>query len=144
MPIDPSARRLLDMLAAGGMGDITAVTPHQMRDSFRRLARSVDIKGVAVEMIESGHLPGPDGPQPYRLYRPRGGIIPVLVFFHGGGCVYGDLETHDGLCRTLAAGSGAAVIAIDYRRAPEHRFPAALEDCLCGNTLDRDDQAHAA
>lgn len=118
--------------AAGGIGDIDAMTPQQMRESFRALARSVDVKGVAVESVENRSLPGPGGWLPYRLYRARQGIAPVLMFFHGGGGVFGDLETHDGLCRMLCAESGCAVIAIDYRRAPEHKFPAALDDCYAG------------
>ena len=134
MPLDPSAKRLLDMLAAaGGMGDIATVSPQQLRDGFRRLSQSVDIKGVVLGKIEPGTLPGPGGALPYRLYRPlprREGDLPALIFFHGGGGVFGDIETHDGLCRTLTAESGCAVISIDYRRAPEHRFPAAVEDCL--------------
>ncbi|HLH93973.1 MAG TPA: alpha/beta hydrolase [Xanthobacteraceae bacterium] len=130
MPLDPSAKRLLDIFAAGGMVDVASISPQQMREGYRRLARSVDIKHVAVESVANGFLPGPDGPLPYRLYRARPGIVPALVFFHGGGCVFGDLETHDGMCRMLSAASGCAVIAIDYRRAPEHRFPAALDDCF--------------
>jgi acetyl esterase/lipase len=131
VPLDPSAKRLLGMLAAGGMADIAATTPQQMREGFRRLAQSVDIKGVSVGAIEDGELPGPGGALPYRLYRPRQPAarpLPALVFFHGGGCVFGDIDTHDGFCRMLAAESGCAVISVGYRRAPEHRFPAAVED----------------
>jgi acetyl esterase/lipase len=134
VPLDPAAKRLLDMLAvAGGLGDIAAMSPQQMRDGFRRLAQSVDVKGVPVGKIEDGVLPGAAGALPYRLYRPQRPAAqpsPALVFFHGGGCVFGDIETHDGLCRTLAQESGCAVISLDYRQAPEHKFPAALEDCF--------------
>jgi acetyl esterase/lipase len=132
VPLDPSAKRLLDMLAAaGGMPDIAAMTPQQMREGFRRLARSVDLKGVPIGTIQDGELPGPGGPLPYRIYTPQQPAarpLPALVFFHGGGCVFGDIDTHDGLCRMLAAESGCAVVSIGYRRAPEHRFPAAVED----------------
>jgi acetyl esterase/lipase len=131
VPLDPAAKRLLDMLAVGGMADIATMTPQQMRDGFRRLAQAVDVKGVPIGKVEDGELPGPGGPLPYRLYRPQHPAalpLPALVFFHGGGCVFGDVDTHDGLCRTLAAESGCAVISIGYRRAPEHRFPAAVED----------------
>jgi acetyl esterase len=131
VPLDPAAKRLLDMLAAGGMADIDTMTPQQMRDGFRRLAKAVDVKGVPIGKIEDGELPGPGGPLPYRSYRPQHPAalpLPALVFFHGGGCVFGDIDTHDGLCRTLAAESGCAVISIGYRRAPEHKFPAAVED----------------
>jgi acetyl esterase/lipase len=132
VPLDPSAKRLLDMLAvAGGMADIAAMTPQQMRDGFRRLAQAVDIKGVPVGKTEDGELPGPGGTLPYRIYRPQQGAaqpLPALVFFHGGGCVFGDIDTHDGLCRMLCAESGCAVISVGYRRAPEHKFPAAVAD----------------
>jgi acetyl esterase len=132
VPLDPSAKRLLDMLAAaGGMPDIAAMTPLQMREGFRRLARSVDLKGVPIGAIQDGELPGPGGPLPYRIYTPQQPAarpLPALVFFHGGGCVFGDIDTHDGLCRMLAAESGCAVVSVGYRRAPEHRFPAAVED----------------
>ncbi|HEX7441909.1 MAG TPA: alpha/beta hydrolase, partial [Caldimonas sp.] len=82
---------------------------------------------------------GPHGPIPLRLYLPlaapnddavAGGARPVLVYFHGGGWVIGDLDTHDTLCRELANGSGCAVVAVDYRMGPEHRFPAAVDDCI--------------
>jgi acetyl esterase len=65
---------------------------------------------------------------PVRVYRPEEGDLPALVYFHGGGWVVGSLDSHDALCRTLAARSGCALVAVDYRLAPEHRFPAALED----------------
>ncbi|TWG07391.1 alpha/beta hydrolase [Saccharopolyspora dendranthemae] len=83
-----------------------------------------------VERVEDRHIPGSYGVQvPVRLYWPsdRTGL-PVLVYFHGGGWVLGDLESHDGLARTLANAVGAIVISVDYRLAPEHRYPAAVED----------------
>jgi acetyl esterase len=132
VPLDPSAKRLLDMLAAaGGMADIATMTPQQMREGFRRLAQAVDVKGVPVGRIEDGELPGPGGPLPHRIYWPQHPVaqpLPALVFFHGGGGVFGDIDTHDGLCRMLCAESGCAVISLGYRRAPEHKFPAAVED----------------
>ena len=145
MPLDPSAKRLLDMLAAaGGMPDIAAMTPQQMREGFRRLARSVDLKGVPIGAIQDGELPGPGGPLPYRIYTPQQPAarpLPALVFFHGGGCVFGDLDTHDGLCRVLCSESSCAVISLSYRRAPEHKFPAAVEDSYAATLWVHD---HAA
>jgi acetyl esterase len=90
-------------------------------------------------------VPGPDGLDlPARLYVPRGtvGPSPLLLFVHGGGWVYGDLESHDGVCRFLTEQSGVRVLAVDYRKAPEHRYPAALDDCfaayswLCDHAAD--------
>jgi acetyl esterase len=132
VPLDPSAKRLLDMLAAaGGTADIAAMTPQQLREGFRRLAQSVDVKGAPIGKIEDGELPGPGGALPYRIYRPQQPAArpsPALVFFHGGGGVFGDIDTHDGLCRMLCEESGCAVISVGYRQAPEHKFPAAVED----------------
>ncbi|MFS2056229.1 alpha/beta hydrolase, partial [Variovorax sp. CT11-76] len=76
---------------------------------------------------------GPHGPIPVRIYRPLAsgaGPLPVLVYYHGGGWVIGDLDTHDVLCRELANDAGCAVVAVDYRMGPEHRFPAAVDDVL--------------
>jgi acetyl esterase len=81
---------------------------------------------------EDRRIEGPAGEIPLRLYTPvdaRGDALPGLVFYHGGGFVIGDLETHDDLCRCLANGSGCRVVSVDYRLAPEHPFPAAVDDC---------------
>ena len=89
---------------------------------------------------------GPHGPIPLRLYHPQPAAQrerppPVLVYYHGGGWVIGDLDTHDTLCRELANGSGCAVVAVDYRMGPEHRFPAAVDDSLAATRWVHD---HAA
>ena len=129
VPLDTAAKRLLDMLAAGGMADIATMTPQQMRDGFRRLAKAVDVKGVPTGEIVDGELPGPGGPLPYRIYRPQHPAalpLPALVFFHGA-AAFGDIETMTGSAARWRQ-SGCAVISIGYRRAPEHRFPAAVED----------------
>src|SRR5439155_3916883 len=79
--------------------------------------------------VEDLTLPAADGtPLAARLYAPSIATLPVLLYLHGGGFTIGNLETHDSLCRQLALRSGAAVLALDYRLAPEHRFPAAVED----------------
>ncbi|HEX6704907.1 MAG TPA: alpha/beta hydrolase [Albitalea sp.] len=84
---------------------------------------------AALARVEDLHLPATDGtPLPARLYAPATGSLPVLLYLHGGGFVIGNLETHDSLCRQLARRSGAAVVALDYRLAPEHRFPTAVDD----------------
>ncbi len=99
----------------------------------RQLMESMNVligAGEEVQHVEDRELPGPAGPIPTRLYRPAGdGPLPLLVYFHGGGWVLGGLASHDDVCRSLANGAGCAVLAIDYRLAPEHRFPAAVDDC---------------
>ena len=80
--------------------------------------------------LKSGTIPTPNGDLPIRIYTPEGdGPLPVLVFFHGGGWVVGNLESHDATCRALTNAAGCITIAVDYRLAPEHKFPAAPEDC---------------
>jgi len=87
--------------------------------------------GSALPSVEDALVPGPGGDIAVRVYRPslaKG--LPAVVYAHGGGWVLADLELHDGTCRDIAAQSGAVVVAVDYRKAPEHPFPAAFEDCL--------------
>jgi acetyl esterase len=87
----------------------------------------------ALDSVEDGALPGPEGEIPVRIYRPRASAavgLPVLAFFHGGGWVFGGLDSHDAVCRILAHEAGALTVSVDYRLAPEHAFPAAYEDCL--------------
>jgi acetyl esterase len=104
----------------------------------RRLYR--DTRGAltpdppAVEYVQLMMAPGKSGPVPFRTYRPKGAgrdeILPALVYFHGGGWVIGDLDTHDVVCRTLCNAARCAVFSVEYRKAPESPFPAAVEDCF--------------
>jgi len=131
MTLDPAAKRFLEMIGAASAPEIAALSPAEMRERFRRLMRLVGPASPPIGRIDDGELPGAAGPVPFRTYTPSenvDGCLPGLVYFHGGGCVFGSIETHDGLCRMLANGSGCRVISIGYRLAPEHRFPAALED----------------
>jgi acetyl esterase/lipase len=132
VPLDPAAKRLLDMIASGGgMAEISRMRPQEMRESFRRLVQTVDIRNAPVGKACNGEWPGPGGSLPYRMYvapLPAAQPLPALVFFHGGGCVFGSIDTHDGLCRLLSSESGCAVVSVGYRQAPEHKFPAAVED----------------
>ena len=95
-----------------------------------------------VGKVEDRSIPGRDGPLALRIYTPAGrGPFPILAFFHGGGWVIGNLETHDAPCRALANAAGCIVVAVDYRLAPEHKFPVAPEDCYAATRWVAD---HAA
>jgi acetyl esterase len=128
--LDPELAALLAFLAESGQPPMSEQTPAEARASFRALA--VDLRDPALlpemESVRDVTVPGGAGDRPARVYRPRTGDLPTVVFFHGGGWVIGDLDTHDLTCRTLARDAGAVVVSIDYRLAPEHRFPAALDD----------------
>jgi acetyl esterase len=129
MPLDPQARMLLDQMQSMGTPPLHTMSV----PDARQLMESMNVligAGEEVQHVEDRELPGPAGPIPARLYRPAGnGPLPLLVYFHGGGWVLGGLASHDNVCRSLANGAGCAVLAIDYRLAPEHRFPAAVDDC---------------
>jgi acetyl esterase len=91
-------------------------------------AMAPQVEGEAVKHVEDRTIPGPAGEIPIRIYRPADGTLPALVYFHGGGWVIGNLDSHDLVCRMLANRSGAVVISVDYRLAPEHKYPAAADD----------------
>ena len=117
------------MVAASGEPKLWDLTPPEARRKVVELTRVVECK-EAIGKIEHRTLPGPAGPLPFRVYTPMaandapsGGVI----FFHGGAWVLGDLDTHDCLCRILANESGCRLVSVDYRLAPEHPFPAAVE-----------------
>ena len=132
-PLDPRAKRVLDMVAAGRSGVASELTPRDLRASMASLANAVDLRNVAVESADDCSIPSPQGPLAIRVYSPldaRDSLLPALIFFHGGTGVFCGLDTHDGLCRMLAASSGCRVISVDYRLAPEHPFPAAIDDGL--------------
>lgn len=111
-----------------------AKTAPHMRKALRRAAPHLDAKAPPLEEVRDLAIPGPAGDIAARLYIPPGSAspAPTVFFTHGGGYVIGDLDTHDILCRRLAAKSGCRVLAIDYRLAPEHAFPAAVEDAQAG------------
>jgi acetyl esterase len=132
MPLDRRARRLLDMLSATGSQPADGSRVADRRAALVELASTADDVSTRLS-IEDREIPGPSGPIPIRLYAPpelSSHLSAGLVFFHGGGWVAGGLDTHDGLCRRLCEASGCRVVAVDYRLAPEHPFPAGLMDCL--------------
>lgn len=127
MTLDEDTRKLLDMLAAAGMGDLSDLTPEQAR--ALRLSPP-PAQPTPVGAVEDRTIEASGEPLTLRIYRPakilsRG----ALVYFHGGGWVIGDLDSHDETCRRLCAGAGLAVVAVHYRRAPETTYPGAAEDC---------------
>lgn len=131
MPLDPHAKKLLEMLNAAGPADVSRLAPQDMRADFERLARMVGVAGVVVDAAEDRALPGPGGPIPIRVYAPKdsgSATLPGLIYFHGGGGVFGSIESHDNFCRVLANAATCRVVSVGYRLAPEHRFPAAVED----------------
>ncbi len=132
MPLDAIVKGLLDQMAANPMPKLWEVPPAQGRELYRMISQTLEPQGLAIGKIENMSFPGPGGDIKLRVYTPVAGgstALPCLVYFHGGGWVIGDLDSHDALCRTLANESGARVVAVDYRLAPEHKFPAAADDC---------------
>ena len=133
MPLDPHAKKLLETLNAAGVADMSRTAPQEMRQNFERLAAMVGLNGVPVDAVEDHDLSGPGEPIPIRLYAPKGSgvaTLPGLIYFHGGGGVFGSIASHDSLCRALANASACRVVSVGYRLAPEHKFPAAVEDAF--------------
>jgi acetyl esterase len=129
MPLDPQARLLLDQMASMGTPPLHTMSVPDARAMMESINALLG-QGEEVAHVEDREIPGPAGAIPTRLYRPEGTApLPFLVYFHGGGWVLGGLGSHDVVCRSLANASGCAVLAIDYRLAPEHIFPAAVDDC---------------
>jgi acetyl esterase len=128
MPLDPVARLLLDQIAASSVPSIENLPVGQARAIFEAMSKN-RVEPLALARVEDRRIPGPAGEIPVRIYTPEGEApLPVLAFFHGGGWVIGSLESHDALCRAIARAVPAIVVAVDYRLAPEHPFPAGLED----------------
>ncbi len=127
MPLVPEYQAMLEALAAEPGPPIVEMTPDEARALYRMMRPLNDALAVG-EVIER-RVPGPAGEVPLRIYRPQApGPHPVLVYFHGGGWVIGDLDTADAACRDLCETAGCVVVSVDYHLAPEHRFPAAVDD----------------
>ena len=130
MPLDPQVKRFLDRLAAATPRGAGTLTIAERRASIERLS-ALGGEPEPVARIEKRSIPGPIGALRVWIYTPAGarmGLLPGLVYFHGGGFVAGSLDTHDGICRSLANASGCRLVSVDYRLGPEARFPAAVED----------------
>jgi len=129
--LDLQADALLKQAAEQGAPDIADLPPEQCREFFKDFIVSVDAKPADIQ-IDNQTIPGPASNLDIRIYTPNQGSNkkPVLIYYHGGGWVIGGLDAYEGLCSSLATKSGCIVVAVDYRLAPEHKFPAGLEDCI--------------
>ena len=129
--IHPDARAMLDLAARSTEPPLETLPSLEARKIADLRVTNAPLKKAAVAAVRDFSIVGPAGPLTLRLYRPTTAPThPVCLFFHGGGFMFGNLETHDSLCRALAARSGVALVAVDFRLSPDHKFPAALEDCL--------------
>ena len=140
--LHPQARALLRLIEERGVPPTHKLSPAEARTTYRERRFFTQPAPPEVGLVRDLQADGPAGPIPLRLYRPKGSSptesLPVLVYYHGGGWVIGDLDTHDTLCRELANGAGCAVVAVDYRMGPEHRFPAAVDDSFAATRWVRD------
>jgi acetyl esterase len=129
MPLNPQAKAFLDQAAAAGAPPLNTLPLAEARQALKSLF--VPEQKEVVAKIEDRKIPGPGGYQiPIRIYAPASTTpLPLLVYFHGGGWVLGDIDSHDATSRELANKAGCIVVSVDYRLAPEHKFPAAPEDC---------------
>ncbi|MGB3683751.1 MAG: alpha/beta hydrolase [Rubrobacteraceae bacterium] len=145
--LEPDLQLTLSLLERRGAPPLETLSPPEAREAFRRQVAVSNGPPVSVGGVRDLEIDGHAGKLAARLYSPDepvsqlGGRPPLIVFFHGGGFVVGDLDTHDAPCRLLCRHAGAQVLAVDYRLAPEHPFPAALED---GQAALRWAAAHAA
>ncbi|MEX2254487.1 MAG: alpha/beta hydrolase [Acidimicrobiia bacterium] len=131
MPVAPELQPYVDGVNGADLRPIFESPIEQVRDQSALFAHMGAKDAEPVEVVEDRTLPGPAGDIPVRVYDPDpGATSPVVAYFHGGGFVMMDLDTHDRVCRRLANAANAVVVSVDYRLAPEHRFPAALDDCM--------------
>jgi acetyl esterase len=128
--LDPTVLLLLEAIQAEGGPPLESLPPAEARKLAAESLQPVGGTPEPVRSIENLRIPGPAGEIPIRVYMPDAPAPrPALVYFHGGGWVVCDLDTHDVVCTALARRAGAVVVAVDYRLAPEHKFPAAVIDC---------------
>jgi acetyl esterase len=130
MPLDPAAVGLLEQMEAAGLPPLNELSPPEAREAAEGFAALAG-PGEDVAEVTDRSVPGPGGEVPVRVYRPANAPAPApcLVYFHGGGWVIGTLDSTDTICRAVANRAGCVVVSVDYRLAPEHPFPAPLDDC---------------
>jgi acetyl esterase len=137
MPVtlDPDAAAVFKAFQEAGRPPYESVSPVEARELYLKGRLVTNPEPPELKSVQPLAIPSPAGIIPARIYTPlrlrqNGGLAPALVFFHGGGWVIGDLDSHDVVCRKLADGGQLVVIAVDYRLAPEHKFPAAIDDAI--------------
>ncbi len=143
--LDPQVKALLERMAAAGRPPLYTLNAPVAREEYRNARKALAPDAPAIAASDDRSIPGPHGPIGIRCYRPAGTqsaeLLPALVYFHGGGFVVGDLDTHDVVCRALGNAARCAVVAVDYRLSPKHKFPCAVDDCVAAT---RWIAAHAA
>ena len=130
--LDPQAKMLIEKAESAGNPELYTLDPVAARKQFLELSSAVAIEPDEVGSVEDRWIKGSQQNIKIRLYRPSDASdkLPVIIYFHGGGWVIGDLDSHDSVCRKLCSGSGCVLVSVDYRLAPEHKFPAAVDDCF--------------
>ena len=137
--LDPQARALIDLIEQRNLPAVHTLSPADARAMYRDRRFFTQPEPPAMAEVRELRT---DGGVPLRLYRPvADGVLPVLVYIHGGGWTIGDLDTHDVLCRQLAAGAQVAVVSVDYGLGPERRFPAGVNDCVAATRWVRQQAA---
>ena len=139
MPLDPQAQQVLDQLAALGLPPAHTVSPQEARENMKKRPR---VDGPEVAKVEDRAVSWRDAEVPVRIYTPAGtGPFPILIWCHGGGMVVGDLETADATARHLTVETGCVTVSVDYRLAPETKFPGACDDCYAAAVWASDNAA---
>jgi acetyl esterase len=138
MALDPQVKAVLELVAKAGRPAYHTLSPKEARQLFIETRPAATPTPPEIGSVRDIAASSPHGAIPLRVYRPAGVAdatrLPAYVYFHGGGWVIGDVNTHDVLCRQLTAASGASVVSVDYRLAPEHKFPAAADDAWAATT----------
>ena len=133
MQLDPKLKEILDGLDPSEEEPVEEMDPEKARAVWKEEMAAVAGAPLPVKSVSERAVPGPAGPLTMRLYEPDGagaGPLPILVYYHGGGHVIGSLDTHHDVARHMAREAGIAVVSVQYRKAPEHKFPVPAEDCF--------------
>jgi len=132
--LDPRVEAMLQQQEQQGVPALETMTPEEARAFINAAAQELSGPPKNVATVEELNALGPGGQIPVRVYTPQGdGPFPVLIYYHGGGWVFGSLDTHDNVCRFLSDGAACVVVSVDYRLAPENKFPAAVEDAYAAS-----------